>query len=174
MYLIEGGLDFPLDKTIHGIKISTLLGSIVNTQFRDSIKLYKTVSIKETICFIEKLQQSFCKDLNSYFKSLVKLDDSGYSCTLKKKKKDNFTPKVWFINQLSSIPQVTDKISTEIIKQYPSVKHLILKYESIQNEDERLNMLSDITYPIKNDKQRRVGVKISSRIYNMFYDKNII
>lgn len=172
MYLIEGNLSFSPDKNLHGIKVSALLGSIINTQFRDSIKVYKTHNIKETVYFIIKLLNSFTSNYNEYFVDVPNhVSGKDYACTIKKKKKDNITPEVWFINQLSSIPQVSNTISNEIVSKYSSIHKLVLQYEGIADENERENLLSDITYPIKNNKTRRIGSKISSRIYKMIYNK---
>ena len=40
MYLIEGSMDLPLDSKIEALPVSTLIGSLINTQLRDGIKTY--------------------------------------------------------------------------------------------------------------------------------------
>ena len=74
------------------------------------------------------------------------------------------------ISQLSLIPQVTEKISVEILKKYPTVVELISTYEDLPTIKQQ-NLLSDIKYNISNGKTRRIGKKISERIYNFFYGK---
>jgi hypothetical protein len=66
------------------------------------------------------------------------------------------------------IPQVTELIAVEVTKVFPTVVSLVKAYEECSVED-RKKLLSDITYPIKNDKVRRIGIKISERIFNLFY-----
>ena len=169
MYLVEGKLSMSLDMNVSGVPVSTLVGSIINTQFRDGIKVYKTTTINETANFIHRMIEKFISDGDSYFGSVkLSIDDCSYARTLKTKKKENMTPVVWFISQLSMIPQVTEIIANEIVKVFPSVSSLIKEYEYCSVVD-REKLLADITYPIKNDKSRRVGIKISTRIYNLFY-----
>jgi len=169
MYLIEGGLMKTLDSKISGVSVSTLLGSLINTQLRDNIKVYRTISIEETALFIERLLQKLIVDIDKYFGSgSSNITDVGYAATLKTRKKDNVTPSVWFIQQLSLIPHVTEKIAGVITSEYPSVISLMTAYENLV-EDKRKTMLSEITFPIANGKTRRVGIKISEKIYNIFY-----
>lgn len=167
LYLIEGSLNKPLEAKLHSMAVSTLVGSIINTQFRDGISVYKTQNITETTLFVKRLFQKFTEDTIIYF-SEKNITEQSYVSTLKKKKKDNMTPSVWFIAQLALVPQVTEKIARCIIEKYPSVVSLVTSYQNA-TESERPKMLAEITYPIKNDKKRRIGQKISERIFKIFY-----
>ena len=82
------------------------------------------------------------------------------------------TPEVWFITQLSLIPQVTEKISEIIVNKYVNLLSLIKVYESIP-EDLRPKLLSDLEYELSNGKKRRIGDKLSKKIYFFFYGLNI-
>jgi ERCC4-type nuclease len=62
IYLIEGSLDKTLSEKINGLPVSTLIGSLINTQLRDGIKVYKTSTISESSEFIIKLQDKIEKD----------------------------------------------------------------------------------------------------------------
>jgi len=167
LYLIEGSLNKPLEAKLHSMAVSTLVGSIINTQFRDGISVYKTQNITETTLFVKRLLQKFTEDTIIYF-SEKNITEQSYVSTLKRKKKDNMTPSVWFIAQLALVPQVTEKIAGCIIEKYPSVVSLVTSYQNA-TESERPKMLAEITYPIKNDKTRRIGQKISERIFKIFY-----
>jgi ERCC4-type nuclease len=169
MYIIEGDLSKSLDTKVSGLPISTLLGSIINTQLRDNIKVYKTLSLFETSEYIRKLFDKLSKDIDNYFQEgEKKVSASQYSTTLKTSKKANMTPEVWFITQLSLIPQVTDKIAAEVVNKYSTFVNLFREYETTpQHLKEKL--LSDITYPIASGKTRRVGDKVSKRIYEFVY-----
>ena len=68
MYLIEGSLDKPLKSKTCGFPTSTLIGSLINTQLRDGIKVYKTASMSETVCFLVKLKSKLEKDGEKFFK----------------------------------------------------------------------------------------------------------
>ena len=171
MYIIEGDFDKSLDTKVAGIPISTLIGSLINTQLRDNIKVYKTNSLFETSEFIKKLWDKLNKDYENYFNDdNEKISSSKYASTLKTSKKANMTPEVWFITQLSLIPQVTEKIANEIVQKYKNIHVLIQEYDKTP-EHLKSKLLSDITYPLaKGDKVRRIGDKISNRIYNFFYN----
>lgn len=168
MYVIEGDLDMPLDSKKHGLPISTLLGSLVNTQLRDGIKVYKTSSLKETANYIHKLFTKLTKDGDKYFKNESGISDQQYSATLKKKKKANMTPNIWFITQLSLIPQITEKVAAVVLGKYPTISHLIKEYE-ITPEHLREKLLADFTFTTKTGKSRKIGEKVSSRVYHFFY-----
>lgn len=169
MYLIEGSLNKKLDDKISGLPVDTLIGSLVNTQLRDGIHVYKTATIDESAIFLYKLLDKLQKDGDKYFRNEEKsISSSEYSSSLKKSKKANMTPVVWFISQLCLIPQVTEKVAEEIVKFYPTVKDLLLEYEKTP-ENLRKKLLSDIKFSMKGDKQRRIGDKMSDRIYGFFY-----
>ena len=169
MFVIEGNIPKNLEDKIVGVTVSTILGSIINTQLRDRIHVHRTMSLTETCTFIEKLQQKLSVDIDKYFTSACSSGtDSGYAATLKTKKRDNVTPNVWFIQQLTMVPQVTEKIASIIIEKYPNVRELISTYESTE-ENLRCKLLSDLSYPIANNKTRRIGDKISERIFKLFY-----
>ena len=169
MYLIEGSMDMSLDSKISGLPVSTLVGSLINTQLRDGIKTYKTGSINESVEFICKLHDKLLKDGDNYFKEeMTSMSNAEYSSTLKKQKKANMTPQVWLISQLSLIPQVSEKIAESITDKYPSVFRLIGDFESTP-EHMRRKLLSDITFPITGGKNRRIGDKMSARIHDFLY-----
>jgi hypothetical protein len=78
------------------------------------------------------------------------------------------TTEVFFITQLCLIPQITSKIATEIVKKYSSINMLIAAYD-ITPEKLRNQLLSEINYNLQNNKTRRLGDKISTRVYHYFY-----
>ena len=126
MFIIEGNLNKKSSENINGIPVSTLLGSIINTMLRDNVKVYKTYTISETAIFVDKLFNKLTKEIDNYFKQEEKkITKSEYSATLKISKKKNMTPEVWFITQLSLIPQVTEKISEIIVNKYVNLLSLI-------------------------------------------------
>lgn len=169
LYIIEGNLDKSLENKSYGVPISVLLGSLINTQYRDNIKVYKTSSIQETSVYLKKILQKFNTDLDAYFnEDIYKINKNDYCETLNKKKKLNNTPSVWFINQLVLIPQVTVKIASVITEQYKTINILCNEYDRTP-EHLKTKLLSDLLYPINNGKTRRIGDKVSARIYNYIY-----
>ena len=169
IYLIEGSLDKMLSDKISGMPASTLVGSLINTQLRDGIKVYKTSTIDESTEFIIKLHDKLEKDGDTYFRDEeYKSSDIGYAATLKKSKKANMTPPPWFITQLSLIPQVTEKVASIIAEKYSSTRQLIQEYETTP-EHLRGKLLADLTFPISTGGSRRIGDKMSTRIYHFLY-----
>lgn len=170
MYLIEGSLNKSLDSKISGLPVSTLIGSMVNTQLRDGIHVYKTSTLDETVNFITKVHDKLCKDGDKYFKeNNSSISASKYSSSLKKKKKSNMTPEVWFISHLSLIPQVTEKVAEVIVNEYKSVSSIISVYESTP-EHLKEKLISDLKFKLNNGKERRIGDKISARVYKFLYN----
>jgi ERCC4-type nuclease len=171
LYMIEGNFDKDLNYSINGLPVSTLVGSMINTLFRDDIKIYKTNSIEESLNFLIKLKDKFEKDANNFFNKNEEVSDEKYSSTLKKSKKANMTPNVWYISQLSLIPQVTEKIASVIFERYKSIHELLKEYENTP-EHLRCKLLADLNYPLQTGKTRRIGNVISERIYKFFYSIN--
>ena len=66
------------------------------------------------------------------------------------------------------ISGVSMRYVKEIQKYYPTVKDLILKYESLE-EDKRHDLLSDLTMETSTGKKRKFGFIMSKRIYDFFY-----
>lgn len=166
MYLIEGDLT---KNKVCGIPTTTLLGSIINTQLRDDIKVYKTSCLSETTIYLLKLMDKLEKDISEYFKDGP--HTIQYTSSLKKSKKANMTPEIWFNLQLSQIPQVTEKVADVIITKYPNISVLMQVYQTTP-EHLREKLLSDLVYPLSTGKTRRVGDKISSRIYKFLHGIN--
>ena len=86
IYLVEGNLNKPLNSKISNMAVSTLVGSIINTQLRDNIKVYKTSSLQETFFYIERLLEKLNNEIDIFFKDQI-MTDIEYSNTLKTKKK---------------------------------------------------------------------------------------
>lgn len=174
MYLVEGCLDKDLNDKIFNFPVDTLVGSLINTQFRDGIKVYKTASIYETVQFLIKLKNKLEKNVDDYFNDDEQIiSDKQYCSSLKKSKKSNMTPKIWFMNALCLIPQLTDTIAEVIVARYICISKLVEEYKKTP-EHLRCKLLSDINYELKTGKSRRIGDKLSERVYNFFYNINEI
>jgi crossover junction endonuclease MUS81 len=166
MYLIEGRVSTASDGVVSGMSISTILGSIINTLLRDDLKVYKTNSIDETAIFIQRLLEKFTSEIDLFFKDSKPVD---YVSTLKIQKKANMTPTVWFVSQLALIPQVSTAIASEISTVYPSLISLLSAYQSVEDGKQREELLANI----KQKNGRRIGEKISKRVYEFVYNINL-
>jgi crossover junction endonuclease MUS81 len=169
LYIIEGDIS-NINKFTH-INKQTLISSLINTQFRDKIKVYKTKDINETFEFICKLYDKYIKQPEIFDAISTSNTEEQYVSTLNIKKKLNKTPSVVFMAQLCIIPQLSPVISKQICEKYKNMRLLIDAYNLLENEKDRQEMLSNICYPIKNNKQRRLGSKLSNNIYKLIYQE---
>lgn len=170
MYLVEGNIS--ISTTIKG-GTSTLVGSVINTQFRDGIRLYKTNSLKETIFFLERLFEKLKREHESFFKydeNHESISTSDYATTLKTKKRANMSSKVWFTTSLMLIPQLTAKVADVIIEKYASIHLLVNEYNTLPGTKEKCSLLQDLTYISTTGKKRRIGPALSTKVYEFIYD----
>jgi len=177
MYIIEGDFQPKSRRLIskdRGVSNSTVVGSIINMLFRDNIKVHRTISTEETADFIVKLfskvgdKEIFFEEQKEDIEEKSEPQPVSYTSVVDKKKKNNMTPKVWFICQLSMIPQISDTIATAITTVYPSLISLITAYQNTL-EEERPSLLSSITYDLSTGKKRKIGIKISERVYQFVF-----
>jgi ERCC4-type nuclease len=168
-YLIEGDLDRDLTTPFSGFPVSSLVGSLINTQFRDGIKVYKTHSLHESCEYIKKLLDKLTKDGNKYFGSQTQgCSSAQYAATLKRRKGANMTARVWFVSQMCLVPRVTEKVAAKVAETYESMRALCDKYAHME-ENDRGGLLENMTYELNTGKSRRIGPVISRRIYEYIY-----
>lgn len=164
IYLIEGRIN--KTQYVDGMPSTTLISSIINLLLRDNIKTICTNDLEDTFYWLEtiygKIEDNKLKGGES-----VNNQDIQYLDTIKTKKKDNLNPKNCFILQLSIIPGVSNKIATTITENYPSLTDLLNGFNQLETKKELL--LSDLTYQISNNKTRRIGKIISTRIYQYLF-----
>ena len=169
MYLIEGTYS-----SVSNLPQATLIGSVINTLLRDGIHVYRTMSVKETAYFISLLCNKLNKDLSTFWPIMSEPSAVESYCNtltkpiLKKSKRENMTPHIWFVTQLCLVPQLSDKMATEIVKLYPNMACLMNEYNTKELGKRKL-LLAEITYPLTTGKTRRIGEKISERVYNILY-----
>jgi len=169
LYLIEGNMNQSGDKLVSGISIYTLFSCLMNMLLRDNIKVYKSENINETIRFIKNL----VKKIKKQGLSFLEKKNCVYAQTLKIRKKDNLTPEICFLYQLSQIPGVSYRIASVVAEKYPSMFELVKYYLNETEIDKRKIMLSDIKLKLNNGKERRIGKKASINIYTYLVNPNI-
>lgn len=175
IYLIEGDLD---EKIYGRIDKRTLQGSIINTMFRDNYKVYRTKDPRDTVFFLSRLIHKVVNDKNNLVdltsnllpeKIQVEPPKKDYSELIKLSKKSQMTPGVFNKTVLLQIPGISSNIVKEIQKKYPTIKDLIIKYESIGLVEKRKDLLSDILLDTSTGRKRKLGFIMSNRIYDIFY-----
>jgi ERCC4-type nuclease len=188
VYIIENANTQFLEKKFKNFK-SIVNGAIINSIFRDKIRVIKTNDINQTfeylITIIKKIYNNF-----DFFKDLIKLEedqiaesnntttesnntttepkDNAYLETIKIKKSDNNDPRKCNIAQMSHIPGVSIKIASCVLTKYKSLYNLILEYSRCNSEDKKEKLLKDLQFEIANNKVRKIGPVISKRIYNYY------
>jgi ERCC4-type nuclease len=168
-YIFEYFINY--DSLVPDIQISNLRGDIVlsailNTTLRDNYGIFLTRNTDETIYIIENIIYRMLKDPSKYFIKTEKVDDTYL---LKRRKKDNITRDNIFLLYLSQIPGVSKSIGTHLAKLYKTMSEFILYLNTIENYDDKINYIANISVDIKNDKKRKIGKKIASRIIEFLF-----
>ena len=145
IYLVEGNLYF------HKFK-NTLIGSICNLLFRDDIKVIRTINIKETIKYIEKM-------CIKYEKGDFEIKRNENISNYRIKKKDCYEVKDCFKLQLNCISRVSLNMSKMLSDKFENMNNLI-----IYLKEHGKKSLKDMEYNTgKNNK--KIGNKMSEKIY---------
>ena len=166
LYIIEGNMNKSSDYIVGGLPMYTLFSSVINMLLRDNINVYKSIDIQETLRFIKKFIKKLKKQGISF---LTKKEISYTQAVIKSKKKENMTPKICYLQQLSQIPRVSYKIAKTISQEYTSIVDLIKNYNILETEEDKKNMLKDIKTTSASGKQRKIGKKVSENIYCYLY-----
>ncbi len=164
IYIIEGDLT-KNNKSFNFNKITkeTIYSTIFNIYLRDKINILHTNNSDETIeCLeffctkIKKKGIEFISEYKTEYKEdLVK--------TILHTKKDNTTPELVFISQLSCINGISPNTSKIIVNEYKTMKNLILQLESLTDE-ERKKKIANLTYLTETNKNRKLGPKFAEKL----------
>ena len=145
---------------------------IINTMIRDNIHIHLTKSLCDTMMFIENIMTNLLKyyaDLKAEIvDNISKEYDGEHNC--KTGKKDNLTVEMCFRNMLSQITGISTAIAQVIVERYITMDSLLV---ALKKTDADINIgvkeLSDLKYGTA---QRRIGDKISSKIYEHLTGKD--
>lgn len=110
-YIIEGSKSFSYSDASSTSKMLT--GCVINTLVRDRIPIVFTRDLEETVKFIECLAQRMAADPAKYAPTS---SSKPYAASICLKKKENVTPNMCFILQLSCIPGISSKKAQDISK----------------------------------------------------------
>jgi len=170
LYIFEGILK---GNKRHQMSGSTLLSCCVNTPLRDGIAVHRTLDLKGTVMFIERLLKNIKKwdaGWDSFMVANGGTDEKSvvqYAGTLKSKKKGNMTPSLCFMRQLATIPGVSAKMASAVKELYGSMSILVTAYLELEDEKAREALLADIKI-----NGRRLGNVKSARIYQYLCGKS--
>lgn len=163
IYLVEGP-----KLSLWDLTDKIVIGSIIGTLIRDNIKVFRTVSLQETMHFLERIYSRLLENPKKILpdnNTNDKVIHVNYANTLKVRKKENLTPQVCNILQLSQIPSMSQNMASAVLDKYGSIFKLCIAYTKIDDEKEKEKMVANIKYDIANGKQRKIGVVASSRLY---------
>ena len=92
-----------------------------------------------------------------------------YLQSIKKCKKENLTSKLWNQISLTNIPGISTSIAIKINEKYKSIKLLLRAYDTCNNDDERIKLISEIILTETEKQKRRIGPVIGKRIFEYLY-----
>ena len=145
-----------------------IYGTVINILIRDNIRILHSVSIDETIKYIEILIKRL-ETNKDFFITETLSKPIDYSESIKLEKKKNLTPEICQITQLAQIPGVSIHSAKHILEQYGNkLKNLILAYDKLDDIQEKEMLLATIEVKsIKNDtKSKKIGKIISKRVFD--------
>ena len=168
VYIIEGTISSQNSKFFKNSK-SITDGALLNMAFRDKISIIRTKDINDTCNMLYLLGKKIIKnpEFFSVESSSSNTSSISYLDTVKVAKKENMTPSLCNIIQLSQIPGVSKVMAQTIIEKYGSISNLICEYQNFDSgeSNEKENLLKNIQL-----KSRKLGPTLSKRIYNyLFY-----
>ena len=138
-------------------------GALLNMTFRDKLNVIRTKDVSDTASILYKIGNKIIKN-PEFFKNDSETPKMNYLDTIKICKKDNMTPKLCNIVQLSQIPGVSKQMAEIIIEKYNSLSNLIMEYTKLDNLDDKQKLLKNIELT-----NRKIGPVISKRIYEFLF-----
>ena len=147
MYIIEGIDKFEDLNSLNKYSLNSLnsknsnnvIGAILNTIMRDNIQVIMLRSMDDTITFIQELAKRMISKHDEYFSINDESNINHTELLIHQKKKNNVTPEVVFLMQLSSIPGISYKKASTIANELgaTSILTFIKKFD---NEDSKVNI----------------------------------
>ena len=150
-------------------------GAILNTMFRDKLRVITTSSVMDTVQTIINLYKK-CSENPQWFQNDTSTESTSteqinYENLIKLQKKENMTPKICQILFLSQIPGMSQQISRQIIDYFTSIKSMIIQ---LSTEQEPLVVLMNIELETNSGRKRKLGKVLAKRIYTcLFMDEEI-
>jgi len=160
-YLIEGDIYNHKQKDL-------IISCIFNTMIRDDLKIIYSRNLNDTLYIIQKLIKKTIEFQKIMLDKINNIDNkndidnkSNYSNVIKSEKKLNMTKDICYIAMLKQIPGVSAKCASVILKEYSSITDLIIKYQTLENENDKKNLLKNLII-----EKNKIGPKLSEKIYN--------
>jgi ERCC4-type nuclease len=180
-FVIEGypGYDPARFNTGFGGRVQPpmIIGSIINTQFRDDISIVHTKNPADTNAFLGQLLYRLNKDPGAYFSAEPAAPDAPpapveYAQCIKMKRNKNITPDNVLLLQLGQIPGISAKIASAITAAHPSMAALIRHLDTLPDAKARTKYVCDLPCPegdVATESRRRVGPKTAANVVAYLY-----
>ena len=154
-YLIEGNIS--MNKNIDLIH-----SCIINTMFRDNLKIIYTSNLNETFIYLSKI----LKKSNEFENVLInnKTISNSYIDVIKTEKKKNMTKENCFMAMLKQIPGVSSNTAIAIHNKYSSFYIIISTIEKLENIEDKELFFKDIQIG-----KKKLGKILSKRIYDYLF-----
>lgn len=165
LYCIEGS-----KCKVQDMRKKIVDGAILNTMFRDKLRVITTSSVMDTVQTIINLYKK-CNENPLWFQNDTSTESTSpeqvnYECLIKLQKKENMTPKICQILFLSQIPGMSQQISRQVIEHFTSIKSMIVQLSS---EQEPLLRLTNIELETNSGRKRKLGKVLAKRIYTCLF-----
>ena len=160
------------DIGINDSRYKIVMGAILNSMLRDKLRIIRSRNIIETVYILTTIYKKL-NDNPNWTESAINGDaingnaiNTDYTSAIKVRKKDNMTPEVCQLAQLSLIPGVSINYSKVILAEYHTLSALILTYKQLDTTEEKEDLLKDLVIQTNTGKTRRLGKVLSVRIFN--------
>lgn len=142
IFLIEGFLEKS------NPNYDMILGAMVSIQFKDNFLVYQTKDVESSVEFVLRVIKKYGE-----FGEMK----GGYFESVNIKKKENYTPELYYLSILTEIPGVSKSIAQEIQKTCPTLPELIQYLKDGKK-------LSNIQTMYSTGRKRKIGEKVESNI----------
>lgn len=161
IYLIEGHIPDENIDYMNGINADTLKSSIWGKILRDNFHVIYSNNLNNTCYILKNIFEKLFKLIPDLNKNKTGGLENEYMKTLKINKKQNLTPKICYITQLSQIPGLSIDIAGKIYEKYNTFPDLIEAYNKCLTIKEKQKLLMSID---------KIGKILSERVYNFIYE----
>lgn len=122
-YLIEGPTTSLRTQPITArLPSKTLVSALISARYRDGFHIHHTVNLQDTLWYVTQVMQRMGE------KTLLETEckeEYGASLKVKTAKKDNVTPELCYLLQLSQLPGISMATATQIGQTYPTMRVLL-------------------------------------------------
>ena len=104
------------------ISSKTILSALISAQYRDGFHVYHTSTPADTLWYLLQIAERMGE--KTHLETECK-EEYGASLRVKTQKRENVTPGLCYLLQLSQLPGISMTTATEIAKTYPTMRALL-------------------------------------------------